>query len=151
AAHSSSPREIDEFWRKLFESNEGDDSMEPRGVPRVALKQETDRLAKLHRLVNSDFDLDKVARGLALAPAFHDAASARTMAPAHLAALVEQGITGALPSNESGGVNGPNWPPIINLSEAGGYFFAAGSADLTADFAIALRTTVVNRLLDIAA
>ena len=151
ATRSSSPHEIDEFWRKLVESNDVVDAMERRGVPRVALKQETDRLAKLHRLVNADFDLDKIARGLALASAVDDVASARTMTPSQLATLVEQGITGALPRSESGGVNGHNWPPIINLSEAGGYFFAVGSADLTADFAIALRTTVVNRLLDIAA
>jgi hypothetical protein len=34
------------------------------------------------------------------------------------------------------GGNGHNLPPIINLSEAGGYYFAAGSAVLTPDFAM---------------
>src|ERR1022692_4197109 len=45
---------------------------------------------------------------------------------------------------------GHNWPPIINLSEAGGYYFATGSAELTPNFATELRTVVVDKLLEIA-
>ncbi|MEP9396679.1 hypothetical protein [Mesorhizobium sp. KR2-14] len=38
------------------------------------------------------------------------------------------------------------WPPIINLSEAGGYFFAVGSAELTSDFRRQLSEDIVVRI-----
>lgn len=36
--------------------------------------------------------------------------------------------------NDAGKIGEHNWPPIINLSEAGGYFFAVGSAKLSPQF-----------------
>jgi endonuclease YncB( thermonuclease family)/flagellar motor protein MotB len=42
-----------------------------------------------------------------------------------------------------------NWPPIIRLSEAKGYFFASGSAELTPKFKDALEGGIVTRLLEI--
>lgn len=38
------------------------------------------------------------------------------------------------------------WPPIINLSEAGGYYFAVGSAELTDEFRSRLRDKIVARI-----
>jgi hypothetical protein len=50
--------------------------------------------------------------------------------------------------------SGPNqahkWPPIINLSEAGGYFFEVGSAELSDEFKVALVDRVVPKILEIA-
>jgi flagellar motor protein MotB len=43
-----------------------------------------------------------------------------------------------------------DWPPIINLTEAKGYFFEKGKAELTADFKMLLRTKVVDEVLDLA-
>lgn len=43
------------------------------------------------------------------------------------------------------------WPPIINLSEAGGYYFEVGSAELSDDFKVALTDKVVPKILQIAA
>jgi hypothetical protein len=40
-----------------------------------------------------------------------------------------------------------NWPPIINLSEAKGYFFASGHAELTDVFEQNLRDVIVPELL----
>jgi flagellar motor protein MotB len=42
------------------------------------------------------------------------------------------------------------WPPIINLSEAGGYYFEVGSAELSDDFKVALTDKVVPKVLQIA-
>jgi outer membrane protein OmpA-like peptidoglycan-associated protein len=42
------------------------------------------------------------------------------------------------------------WPPIINLSEAEGYFFEVGSAELSDEFKIALVDKVVPEILRIA-
>jgi outer membrane protein OmpA-like peptidoglycan-associated protein len=43
------------------------------------------------------------------------------------------------------------WPPIINLSEAGGYYFEVGSAELSEDFKAALIDRVAPKILQIAA
>jgi flagellar motor protein MotB len=149
ATGSSSQQEIDKFWRKLVESNDVVVDMERQGVPLAALKEESSYLAKLQRLLSERIDLDKVARGLALASAIDDPVSANTktkLTPQQIAAFIEQGIAASKSRNDGR----HNWPPIINLSEAGGYYFATGSADLTPDFATELRTVVVTRLLEIA-
>jgi outer membrane protein OmpA-like peptidoglycan-associated protein len=43
------------------------------------------------------------------------------------------------------------WPPIINLSEAGGYYFDVGSAELSEAFKTALVDRVAPKILQIAA
>lgn len=45
------------------------------------------------------------------------------------------------------GQKGHNWPPIINLSEAKGYSFASGKADVTAPFIKLLTSEVIPKLL----
>jgi hypothetical protein len=46
---------------------------------------------------------------------------------------------------------GHKWPPIISLSEAGGYYFAVGSAELSEEFKVALTDKVVPKILQISA
>lgn len=38
------------------------------------------------------------------------------------------------------------WPPIINLSEAGGYFFKSGSAELTGEFVTKLQGSIAEEI-----
>jgi outer membrane protein OmpA-like peptidoglycan-associated protein len=45
-------------------------------------------------------------------------------------------------------IQGHDWPPIINLSEAGGYYFQSGSAELTPPFAQKLDTTISDEIAD---
>jgi flagellar motor protein MotB len=136
AAGSASQPEIDEFWRKLVESNDVVAKLGRQGVSLVALKEKS----------------DKIARGIALTSAIDEAAKTTPkLTPEQVVALIERGIAASKPQNKSDRGNGQhNWPPIINLSEAGGYYFATGSAVLTTDFAVALRTVVIPRLLQIA-
>jgi flagellar motor protein MotB len=44
-----------------------------------------------------------------------------------------------------------SWPPIIRLSEADGYFFRVGSAELTPDFAARIQDKVIPELMRISA
>lgn len=153
AAASASSREIDEFWRKLVESNDVVSKMENRGISRIALQQEGDYLAKLQQLLHAGIDPDKIARGVALASAVDEAVAGKIdskLTPHEIAALIEKGLV-ASQTQTGRDPSGHNWPPIISLSEADGYYFAAGSADLTPEFANALRTIAVGRLLTIAA
>jgi flagellar motor protein MotB len=157
AAASGSPKAIDDFWRKLVESEDIVEAMEKRGVPRLALQQHGEDLAKFEQLRDKGIDVGNVARGAALASALDrilpDDAAAKLGASSRtpeVAALIAKEIA-STPSAEGDVPNGHNWPPIINLSEAGGYFFATRSAELRPDFGNKLRTTVVARLLEIAA
>jgi outer membrane protein OmpA-like peptidoglycan-associated protein len=144
-----SRRDIDEFWRKLVESNDIVTRMERQGVPLAALQEDSEYAARLQELLAQGIDPDKIARGAAIAAAI-DAAVARNLSPQQIAALVQKGLSSAKPPEESASNKGHTWPPIINLSEAGGYYFATGSADLTPSFAFKLRTAVVDRLIEIA-
>jgi flagellar motor protein MotB len=149
AAESGSQREIDQFWRHLVESDDIVVGMERQGIERTALKEQSNTVAKLQRMLRNGIDPDKAAKGAALASAIDESATANAAAaltPQQVIALIEKGLS----SNSTSGSTGHNWPPIINLSEAAGYYFAVGSADLTADFAWELRTVVVDRLLAIA-
>jgi flagellar motor protein MotB len=47
------------------------------------------------------------------------------------------------------GMGGHRWPPIIDLSEAKGYYFKSGSAELTPEFRERLTGSVTERILDI--
>jgi flagellar motor protein MotB len=152
-ARTTSQHDIDEFWRKLVESNDVVTRMEREGVPLAALREDSSTIAKLQELIAEGIDPEKVARAMALASAIEASVASKglgRLTPQEVAALLEKGIAANrapdLPSRKSG----HNWPPIINLSEAGGYFFATGSAELTPNFAAALRTVVVDRLLQIA-
>jgi flagellar motor protein MotB len=149
-AQSGSGREIDEFWRKLVESDEIVEALERQGVSRAALREDSAYFGKMQRLRDNGIDPDQATRGAALASAVDkllvDSPSMRN--PEALAALIEKGLSASKRQDEHER-NGHTWPPIINLSEADGYFFATRSAELTADFADKLRTAVVDRLLEI--
>lgn len=150
ATDSGSQREIDEFWRKLVESSDAVDSMERAGIPRVTLTEQAERLAQLQRLLEQGIDPEKAGRGMALASAIDDVVSTKPkLTPQETAALIEKGIAASEPRSERDRRGEHNWPPIINLSEADGYYFATGSAVLTPDFAAQLRAVVVDRLLQI--
>ena len=152
-AKITSQREIDDFWRKLVESNEVVAKMEQQGVPLAALQEESSYAAKLQQLMSEGIDPDKIARGVALASAIDAVVSEKKLGdvtPQEIAALLDKGLAAPKPADDSEARKGHNWPPIINLSEAGGYYFATGSAELTPSFATELRTVVVDRLLEIA-
>jgi flagellar motor protein MotB len=154
AAAAGAPGAIDEFWRKLVESEQIVEAMEDHGVARPVLKEGTADFARFQQLRDKGTDPDKAAKGVALASVIDrvlpENAPARR-SPEALAALIERGLSAAEPRAEGDRRDGHTWPPIINLSEAGGYFFATRSAELRPDFESKLRTTVVDRLIDIAA
>jgi len=151
-AKLTSQGEIDDFWRKLVDSNDVVAKMERQGVSLATLKEESDDLARLRQLTREGIDPDKIARSAALAAAIDSVIADKKlgdMTPQEIAALLDKGLA-AKPADGGDRRKGHNWPPIINLSEAAGYYFATGSAELTPNFATELRTVVVDRLLEIA-
>ena len=47
---------------------------------------------------------------------------------------------------DTGSNSGHQWPPIINLSEAGGYYFKSGSAELSFEFRDGLSGSIPKRI-----
>lgn len=68
--------------------------------------------------------------------------------PAEPAALERSLEKIAVPATEDKNSKPHEWPPIINLSEAGGYFFRSGSAELTKAFEDRLRGQISNEIAD---
>jgi flagellar motor protein MotB len=154
AARPTSPAAVDEFWRTLVESDEIVEAMQRRGVSRATLREGSEYFARMQQLKNAGLDPDKAMRGAALAAALDDAlpgGAAADRTPEQLAALVRKGVAASEPHDEAIPKEGHTWPPIINLSEAGGYYFASRSAELRPDFESVLRTAVTDKLLDIGA
>jgi outer membrane protein OmpA-like peptidoglycan-associated protein len=109
----------------------------------------------MQQLRDTGLDPDRAARGAAIAAAIDEILPKDAdKTPQQLAALVARGLTAAEahrdPVPETASKDAHNWPPIINLSEAGGYFFATRSAELRPDFEAVLRNAVVDKLLEIA-
>ena len=151
AVASASPHEIDEFWRKLVESNDMVTRMEREGIPLATLEQDNGEAATWRKLMREGVDPEKLARGAALASAVDSLAAEHNMSkptPQEIVALMEKALTPKPADDEHR--SGHHWPPIISLSEADGYFFATGSAQLTPGFARELRGAVTGRLLQIA-
>jgi flagellar motor protein MotB len=152
AAKLGSQSEIDDFWRKLVERNDAVSHIESQGVSLSALDQAN--LVRLRELMAQGLDPDKAAKNAAFATAMEAMLAERDLAklsPQDLAALLDKGIEASKAKPpEVAEKKGHNWPPIISLSEAGGYYFATGSAELTPSFAQELRTVVTEKLLEIA-
>jgi outer membrane protein OmpA-like peptidoglycan-associated protein len=55
---------------------------------------------------------------------------------------------GKLEEMLKGNIQPHEWPPIINLSEAGGYYFTSGSAALTPAFESKLETSIADQIAD---
>ena len=80
AAKLASQREIDDFWRKLVESNDAATHVEPQSVPLAVLQEEREDAAKWRALLNEGIDPDKIARSAALAAAIDAWAADRSSA-----------------------------------------------------------------------
>ncbi len=152
AAAPVSAKAVDEFWRTLVENDDIVGSIERQGVSRMALRDGGEDFARMEALRRKGIEPEKVAKAVALASAIEEVLPEDGIkrTPEEVAALVGRGIAATEPREEAGQKDGHNWPPIINLSEADGYFFATRSAELRPDFESKLRTAVVARLIDIA-
>jgi flagellar motor protein MotB len=150
-AGSASRGKIDEFWRKLVEDDDIVAAMERQGLARAGLKNNSASFARMLQLAKQAGGIDQIVRSLALASAINaTGADVKRLTPSEIAALIERGVVASKMPTDRKGTGAHDWPPIISLSEANGYFFATGKAELTPDFVDKLRTSVVDRLLQIA-
>jgi flagellar motor protein MotB len=121
------PKEIDQYWRELVDSRTAMAELEKSGV---SVKELRDRISDIERLRSKGIDADKAVRDSDVVGAINRAMTKPGQPPASTMAIldaIERGMTGSGPS-------GHQWPPIITLSEAGGYSFRSGSAELSPIF-----------------
>jgi hypothetical protein len=110
----------------------------------ISIKELRDRIADIEKLRSNGIDLDKALRDADVVGAINRAMTKPGQPPASTLAIldaIERGNTGSGPS-------GHQWPPIISLSEAGGYSFKIGSAELSTWFHDQLVNKTIGEILE---
>lgn len=135
------PKEIDRYWRELVDSRTALAELEKNGV---SVKELRDRISDIDKLRSSGLDVDKAVRNADVVNAINHALVKPGDPPASTLTIldaIERGMAGP-------GRSGHQWPPIITLSEAGGYFFKSGSAELSPAFHDALLRKTPGDILE---
>jgi flagellar motor protein MotB len=138
---STDPKVIDQYWRELVDSRTAMAELDKNGV---SIKELRDRIADIEKLRSNGIDLDKALRDADVVGAINRAMTKPGQPPASTLAIldaIERGNTGSGPS-------GHQWPPIISLSEAGGYSFKIGSAELSTWFHDQLVNKTIGEILE---
>jgi flagellar motor protein MotB len=138
---STDQKEIDRYWRELVDSRTAMAELDKNGV---SIKELRDRIADIEKLRSNGIDLDKALRDADVVGAINRAMTKPGQPPASTLAIldaIERGKTGLGPS-------GHQWPPIISLSEAGGYSFKIGSAELSTWFHDQLVNKTIGEILE---
>ena len=126
----SDPQAIDQYWRELVDSKTVVNEIEKSGVSVTELREGIANAAALH---SNGIDIDKAIRDSELVAAINRAMTKPgEPVPAQVVLdTIARGLAAA-------GSGGHQWPPIIRMSEADGYFFKSGSAELSPTFHDAL-------------
>ena len=140
---------MDEFWRTLVESDEIVEGMERRGVSRATPGRQR-VFRQMQQLETRDSIPTRPQGRRSRRRSTMPAGARRPTGRRNSSRPHPQGHRGVR-TRRSSPKEGHVWPPIINLSEAGGYYFASRSAELRPDFEAVLRTAVTDKLLDIGA
>ena len=127
----SDPQAIDQYWRELVDSRTVVSEIEKSGVTVTQLRE---GIANAATLRASGIDADKAIRNSDLVAAIHRAMAKPGEPPVNTQAILDTIARGMAPA----GSDGHQWPPIIRMSEADGYFFKSGSAELSPTFHDAL-------------
>ena len=129
----SDPQAIDKYWRELVDS---------RGVVKeiektLPVKELRESLANVAALRANGIDTDKALRDAEIVAAVNRAMTKPGDPPPAAQAVLDTLTRGMA----AVGPGGHQWPPIIRMSEADGYFFRSGSAELSPTF----RDTLVSK------
>ncbi len=127
----SDPQAIDQYWRELVDSRTVVHEIEKSGVTVTQLRE---GIANAAALRANGIDADKAIRDLDLVAAINRAMAKPGEPPVTSQAILDTLARGMAPA----GPSGHQWPPIIRMSEADGYFFKSGSAELSPTFHQAL-------------
>ena len=128
----SDPQAIDQYWRELVDSRTVVAEIEKSGVP---VKDFREGLANVAALRANGIDVDKAIRDSQIVAAINRAMTKPGQPPVSTQAILDTIDRG----QNASGPGGHQWPPIIRMSEADGYFFRTRSAELSPAFHDTLR------------
>lgn len=124
---SRDPGAVDEYWRELVESHDMVARLATSGLPPAQL---TDRLTDAANLKTRGIDAEKALRDEDIVASIEKVlpnVRDRATSPGQIADIVGRGL-------QPQASPGHQWPPNIKLSEAAGYHFKSGSAELSERF-----------------
>jgi flagellar motor protein MotB len=133
------PQAIDQYWRELVDSRTVVNEIEKSGVTVAELRDGIANAAALH---SNGIDVAKAIRDSEFVAAIN-----RAMAKPGDPPVPTQTVMDTIARGLAAGSSGHQWPPIIRMSEADGYFFKSGSAELSATFHDALITETPSEIL----
>ena len=108
----------------------------------VTVNELREGLANIAAMRASHIDVDKALRDAEIVGAINRAMSKPGDPPVSAQNVLDTLARGMAPGN-----GGHQWPPIIRMSEADGYFFKSGSDELSATFHDALITETPGEIL----
>ncbi|WP_445216979.1 hypothetical protein ACKWRH_33345 [Bradyrhizobium sp. Pa8] len=123
----SDSNEIDKYWRELVDSQTAMADLEKSGV---SIKELRERIADLDRLKANGLNVDRAIRNAETVGAINRAMSKPGQPQVSTLAILEA-IERGTTASPGAGPSGHQWPPIITLSDAAGYSFKSGSAELS--------------------
>ncbi|OPY98917.1 hypothetical protein A5906_30640 [Bradyrhizobium sacchari] len=121
------PQEIDKYWRELVDSQAAIADLEKSGV---SIREVRNRIADLDKLKANGLDADKAIKNADALSAINRSMSKPGKPPPSTLEILETIERGSA-STPGAGPSGHQWPPIITLSDAAGYSFRSGSAELS--------------------
>ena len=133
------PQAIDQYWRELVDSRTVVNEIEKSGVTVAELREGIANAAALH---SNGIDVGKAIRDSELVAAINRAMTKPGDPP-----VPAQTVLDTIARGLAAGTSGHQWPPIIRMSEADGYFFKSGSAELSATFHDALIAETPGEIL----
>jgi flagellar motor protein MotB len=140
---STNPKAIDEFWRDLVTNQSLADDYKELGL---TTEKARERLTYAEKLEAKGIDVQRAAQAVDIVGSIQKlmpADSASQLTPKQtIIETIQRGL-----KSESG--TGHQWPPIITLSEANGYYFKTGSAELSPRFKLELTTSTPERIVDL--
>jgi flagellar motor protein MotB len=122
------PEAIDQYWRELVDSRTVVNEIEKSGV---SVKEFREGIATVTSLRAGGIDVDKAIRDSDTVAAINRAMAKPGQPPVSKEAILDVIARGQAAAS---GPAGHQWPPIIRMSEADGYFFRSRSAELSTAF-----------------
>jgi flagellar motor protein MotB len=135
----SDPQAIDQYWRELVDSRTAVIEIEKS----LSVKELREGIANIAALRSNGIDVDKAIRDSEIVAAINRAMTKPGAAPVPLQVILDTIARGLA----AAGPGGHQWPPIIRMSEADGYFFKSGSAELSPTFHDALVNKTPGEIL----
>ncbi len=134
----SDPQAIDRYWRELVDSRTVVAEIEKS----ISVKELREGIATVAALRANGIDVDKAIRDAEIVGAINRAMTKPGAPPVATQAVLDTIARGLA------GPSGHQWPPIIRMSEADGYFFKSGSAELSPTFHDTLAYKTPREILD---